>query len=93
MQDIQEEFQAEREDLLDTIRQLSRQIKLKDLVRPLEHVSNVQLLVVFCMYNWCTVACTLSWFIAAFMPSHPARNTDKMQSNYAAVTCITCSNT
>jgi len=32
VQDIQEEFQAEREDMLDTIRQLSRQLKLKELL-------------------------------------------------------------
>ena len=30
--DIQEEFQREREDMLDTIRQLSRQLKLKELL-------------------------------------------------------------
>lgn len=32
VQDLQEEFQREREDMLDTIRQLTRQIKLKDLI-------------------------------------------------------------
>jgi len=32
IQDIQEEFQTEREDMLDTIRQLSRQLKLKELL-------------------------------------------------------------
>ena len=31
-QDLQEEFQAERSDMLDTIRQLTRTLKLKDLV-------------------------------------------------------------
>jgi len=30
--DVQEEFQREREDMLDTIRQLSRQLKLKELM-------------------------------------------------------------
>ena len=30
--DVQEEFQREREDMLDTIRQLSRQLKLKELL-------------------------------------------------------------
>jgi len=32
VQDLQEEFQREREDMLDTIRQLTRQLKLKDLM-------------------------------------------------------------
>ena len=32
IQDIQEEFQTERSDMLDTIRQLSRTLKLKDLI-------------------------------------------------------------
>ena len=32
VQDIQEEFQTERSDMLDTIRQLSRTLKLKDLI-------------------------------------------------------------
>ena len=31
-QDLQEEFQAERSDMLDTIRQLTRTLKLKDLI-------------------------------------------------------------
>jgi phenylalanyl-tRNA synthetase beta subunit len=29
---FQEEFQREREDMLDTIRQLTRQLKLKDVI-------------------------------------------------------------
>lgn len=29
---MQEEFQREREDMLDTIRQLTRQLKLKDVI-------------------------------------------------------------
>lgn len=29
---VQEEFQREREDMLDTIRQLTRQLKLKDVI-------------------------------------------------------------
>jgi len=32
VQDIQEEFQTEREDMLDTIRTLSRQLKLRELI-------------------------------------------------------------
>ena len=32
VQDLQEEFQTERSDLLDTIRQLTRQVKLKELI-------------------------------------------------------------
>ncbi|CAM9194177.1 unnamed protein product, partial [Discosporangium mesarthrocarpum] len=46
IKDIQEEFQQERSDMLDTIRELTRQLKLKEVVIanfvPLEDVSNIE---------------------------------------------------
>jgi len=44
--DLQEEFQTERTEFLDTIRELTRQVKLKDLIIsnfiPEEHVRNIE---------------------------------------------------
>ncbi|CAN0572853.1 unnamed protein product, partial [Ectocarpus sp. 12 AP-2014] len=46
IKDIQEEFQQERSDMLDTIRELTRQLKLKEVVItnfvPPEEVSSVE---------------------------------------------------
>ena len=44
--DVQAEFQREKEDILDTIRELSRQLKLKQLIMssfiPLEQLSKIE---------------------------------------------------
>jgi len=46
VQDLQNEFQREKEDILDTIRELSRQLKLRQLIMtsyiPLEQLSKIE---------------------------------------------------
>ena len=69
--DLSSEFQREREEMLDTIRQLARQIKLKDLIlegfAPAHKVKALEARAECCVgINQC-VGCTRQFFTKSFL--------------------------